>query len=90
MRQYASPENALKALAALEKDGKAIRVVYAQDRESGIKLFAREAWFVRAPNGELNAFLLKDAAERWSKQHGGEVLDFGAARTRVSRLVASR
>jgi hypothetical protein len=69
VRHYASPENALKTLAGLEKDGKTIRVVYAQDRESGIKLFANQAWFVRSQNGELNAFLLKDAAERWSRQH---------------------
>jgi NitT/TauT family transport system substrate-binding protein len=87
VRHYASPENALKALAALEKDGKAIRVVYAQDRESGIKLFANRAWFVRSRKGELSAFLLKQAAEQWAKQNGGEVLDFSAAR---ESLVASR
>ena len=43
LRHFNSPENALKALAALEKEGKTIRVVYAQDRESGIKLFANQA-----------------------------------------------
>ena len=87
VRHYASPENALKALAGLEKDGKAIRVVYAQDRESGIKLFANQAWFVRSSKGELSAFLLKEAAEGWSKKNGGAVLDFAAAR---ESLVASR
>lgn len=87
VRHYASPEAALKALAALEKDGKAARVVYAQDRETGIKLFASQAWFVRAPSGELSAFLLKDGAERWAKANGGTVLDFAAAR---ESLVASR
>ena len=87
VRHYASPENALKALAGLEKDGKTIRVVYAQDRESGIKLFASQAWFVRSSNGELSAFLLKQAAEGWSKKNGGAVLDFAAAR---ESLVASR
>lgn len=80
VRHFGSPENALKALADLEKEGKAIRVVYAQDRESGIKLFANQAWFVRSGNGELSAFLLKDGAEKWSKEHGGEVLDYAGAR----------
>jgi NitT/TauT family transport system substrate-binding protein len=42
---------------------------------------------VRSSSGELSAFLLKDAAERWSKQHGGAVLDFTAAR---ESLIASR
>ena len=80
LRHFSSPENALKALAALEKEGKTIRVVYAQDRESGIKLFANQAWFVRSGKGELSAFLLKDGAEKWSKEHGGEVIDYAGAR----------
>jgi len=80
VRHFSSPENALKALAALEKEGKAIRVVYAQDRESGIKLFANQAWFVRSGKGELSAFLLKDSAEKWSKEHGGETIDYAGAR----------
>ncbi|WP_245474214.1 ABC transporter substrate-binding protein [Bradyrhizobium zhanjiangense] len=87
VRHYGSPENAFNALAALEKQGKAVRVVYAQDRESGIKLFASQAWFVRSPGGELSAFLLRDRAETWSKQHGGQVLDYAGARDAV---VASR
>ncbi|NEV01891.1 ABC transporter substrate-binding protein [Bradyrhizobium uaiense] len=87
VRHYGSPENALKALAALEKEGKAIRVVYAQDRETRIKLFANQAWFVRSPKGELSAFLLKNKAEKWSKEHGGTVVDYVGAR---ESLVASR
>lgn len=87
VRHYSSPENALKALAVIEKEGKTVRVVYAQDRESGIKLFAQQSWFVRAGNGALNAFLSKQAAEIWSKAHGGGVLDYIAAREAV---VASR
>ncbi len=87
VRNYGSPENALKALAGLEKEGKSARVVYAQDRQSGIKLFANQAWFVRSPKGELSAFLLKDGAEKWAKANGGEVVDFSGAR---ESLVASR
>lgn len=87
VRNYGSPENALKALAVLEKEGKPVRVVYAQDHESGIKLFASQSWFVRSQNGELNVFLLKDGAEKWAKQHGGQVIDFAGAR---DSLVASR
>jgi NitT/TauT family transport system substrate-binding protein len=87
VRHYASPEAALKALSALEKEGKSARVVYAQDRETGIKLLAPKAWFVRAVNGDLNAFLLKTAAESWSKTHGGQVVDYTGAREAV---VASR
>lgn len=87
VRHYSSPEGALKALAALEKEGKSARVVYAQDRENGIKLFASKAWFVRAANGELSAFLLRGSAENWAKAKGGQVVDYAAAR---EAFVASR
>lgn len=44
---YASPEGAFAALATLEKSDGAARVVYVQDLESGIELFADQAWYVR-------------------------------------------
>lgn len=87
VRHYASPESAFKALAALEKEGKDIRAVYAQDAGSGIKLLANQAWFVRNAQGELTAFLLKEQAERQAREQGGDVLDFPTVN---QRLVADR
>jgi len=83
VRHYASPEAALKDLAALEKAGKTARAVYAQDAGSGIKLLAPLAWFVRGGKGEINAFLLKGDAEAWAKAHGGVVLDFTGTKAAV-------
>lgn len=83
VRHYGSPEAALKALALLEKEGKSVRVVFAQDRETGIKLLAPRAWFVHAGNGELSAFLLRSSAEKWSKANGGQVVDYTGARDAV-------
>ncbi|MER8536411.1 ABC transporter substrate-binding protein [Mesorhizobium sp. M1005] len=83
VRHYASPENAFKALKAIEGEGKSIRVFYAQDRESGIKLLGNQAWFVRADGGEVSAFLLKENAEKWANDHGGKVLDFAAAKASI-------
>ncbi|WP_220812237.1 ABC transporter substrate-binding protein [Pseudomonas paralcaligenes] len=79
VRHYSSPEAALKALAALEEEGKDIRAIYAQAADSGIKLLANQAWFVRNGKGELSAFLLKDQAEAYAQQHGGTALDFVSA-----------
>ena len=79
VRHYSSPEAALKALAALEQEGKDIRAIYAQAADSGIKLLANQAWFVRNGKGELSAFLLKDQAEAYAQQHGGTALDFVSA-----------
>jgi NitT/TauT family transport system substrate-binding protein len=83
VRHYASAENALKALKTIEGEGKSGRVVYAQDRNSGIKLLANQAWFVRADSGEVSAFLLKGQAEEWAKSKGGKVLDYNAVRAAV-------
>jgi len=87
VRHYASPEEAFKALAQLEEEGKDIRAIYAQASDSGIKLLANQAWFVRNGKGELSAFLLKGQAEAYAKANGGETLDFGSAN---QRLVAAR
>lgn len=81
VRHYASPANALEAARAAEVAGKKVRVVYAHDRNTGIKLFANQAWFARDAKGVLSAFLLKADAEAWAKAKGGAVLDFTAATT---------
>ncbi|MER9174431.1 ABC transporter substrate-binding protein [Mesorhizobium sp. M0955] len=83
VRHYASPQNAFKALKAIEGEGKPVRVFYAQDRESGIKLLGNQGWFVRADGGEVSAFLLKENAEKWARDHGGKVLDFAAAKDSI-------
>ncbi|BCG83379.1 ABC transporter substrate-binding protein [Mesorhizobium sp. 113-3-3] len=83
VRHYASPQNAFKALKAIEGEGKPVRVFYAQDRESGIKLLGNQAWFVRADGGEVSAFLLKETAAKWARDHGGKVLDFAAAKASI-------
>ncbi|MCU1716644.1 ABC transporter substrate-binding protein [Pseudomonas sp. 5P_3.1_Bac2] len=79
VRHYASPEAALQALAKLEEEGKDIRAIYAQAADTGIKLLANQAWFVRSNSGQLQAFLLKQQAEQFAAQQGGSVVDFASA-----------
>lgn len=88
VRHYASPEAALAALRALEGQGREARAFYAQDRDSGIKLLANQAWFVRDTKGGLSAFLLKGDAQARAAAQGGEVLDFAAVRSGAARLPA--
>ena len=78
VRHYATADGAFSALRKLEQDGKKVRVVYAHDRETGLKLFASDAWFVSA-KGETSAFLTREAADAWAAKHSGKVLDFAAA-----------
>ena len=82
VRNYASPESAFLDLSGLEQSGKKIRVIYGTDRSNGLKLFASDGWYV--VNGkEINAFLLKEVAEAWVRQHGGKLVDYAAARAAV-------
>jgi len=84
VRNYATPESAFADLAKLEKAGKKVRTVYAQDRETGIKLFASDAWFVSSGKNEINAFLLKESAEAWARKNSGKVLDFSGVRATIA------
>lgn len=81
VRHYSTPESALKALAAFEKSGKTVSAVYAQDHDKGIKLLAKNAWFVVSPAGEVDAFLLKGDADAFAQKSGGEVKDFNDAKS---------
>jgi NitT/TauT family transport system substrate-binding protein len=80
VRHYSTPESALKALAGFEKAGKPVRAVYAHDRNSGIKLLANLAWFVKGDKGQIDAFLLKGDAEAYAKAKGGAVVDYAAGK----------
>jgi sulfonate transport system substrate-binding protein len=83
VRLYSSIDATLRALRQLEAEGKAVRVTFVHDRQSGNKLFADKVWYVNA-GGKLSAFLLKAAADDWAKSHGGTVIGFAAARQIVA------
>ncbi|MBX8513155.1 ABC transporter substrate-binding protein [Pseudomonas cichorii] len=76
VRNYASPEEAIVQLAELKKNGHEIRGFYTQASDSGIKLLADSAWFVKTAPGRVDAFLLKDQAVSDAQARGGQVLDF--------------
>ncbi|MBL8403635.1 MAG: ABC transporter substrate-binding protein [Dechloromonas sp.] len=76
VRNYASPESALFAVRDAEKAGKKVRVVLVHDRQTGLKLLANLAWFVRSPNGQIDAYLEKDVADKAAQKVGGSVVNF--------------
>lgn len=81
VRSYATAETAFSEARKLEKANRKIRTIYAHDRETGLKLLAGDAWFVRQGNNEISAFLLKASAEAWAAKNNGKVLDFVAAKS---------
>jgi len=76
VRNYSSPESALFAIRDGEKNGKKIRAVYVVDKQSGLKLLGNLAWYVRNPNGQIDAYLQKDSADIAAKKTGGSVVTF--------------
>lgn len=88
VRNYSSPEAALFAVRDAEKAGKKIRVVFVHDRDSGLKLLANQAWFARSPNGQIDAYLQKGAAEKSAKASGGSVVNFAQTFATTAKLAA--
>jgi NitT/TauT family transport system substrate-binding protein len=89
VRSYASPEAAFADLKKLEASAKEIRVVYAHDQNSGIKLLAKLAWFASDAKGGLHAFLQKDAALAWANSNKGQLFDYAQARTQTNTVAAN-
>lgn len=90
VRSYATPNEAFAALAKVGETGGKVRAVFVQDHDSGLKLFASEAWYVRDAHGELAAFLLKGNADAYAQRTAGTVVDYAAAKTSAAQAIAAR
>lgn len=72
---YASIANMVKALSALQAEGKAADVMFVHDYNNGWKLFAENAYFVS--NGdEVAAFLVESDAQTYASSTGGQMTAF--------------
>jgi len=80
IRNYAQPQEAFAELAALDKQGEAVRAVFVQDHGSGLKLLANQAWYVRSTDGRIAAFLRRDSADNYAKSASGSVVDYASIR----------
>lgn len=90
VRNYVSPESALFAVRDAEKAGKKVRVVFVHDRQTGLKLLANLAWFTRSPNGQIDAYLEKEAAEKSAQKSGGTMVNFASTFASSTAKQASR
>ncbi|MEM5310696.1 ABC transporter substrate-binding protein [Paraburkholderia sp. JHI869] len=90
VRNYANAAEGFAALAKLEQSGSKVRAVYVQDHDSGQKLFASDAWYVRDAHGGVTAFLQKAGADAYAQHTSGAVVDYAAAKTGAQQALASR
>jgi len=79
IRSYPTLPEFFKAVAKYNAEGAKLNATYVYDRETGLKLFGKTAFFVKSPNGEFAAFLRKPEAESYAGKVGGTVLTFEQA-----------
>jgi NitT/TauT family transport system substrate-binding protein len=79
IKTYQTIVDLLKAVAKLNGDHEAFNATYVYDKPSGLKLFGKTAFYVKAASGEFSAFLRKPDADAYAKANNGAVLSFDQA-----------
>ena len=76
---YPTLKEFLKAVAGYQATGAKLNATYVYDRETGLKLFGKTAFYVARPDGDFAAFLRRDEAQRYAAGTGGKVVTFPEA-----------
>jgi NitT/TauT family transport system substrate-binding protein len=79
IKTYPSMTGFLKAVANYNSEGSKLNATYVYDKETGLKLFGKTAFYVKAGDGEYSTFLRKREAEVYAKKVGGTVVTFDQA-----------
>ena len=76
IKEYATLPEFLGAIAQFRATGAKINSTYVYDKETGLKLFGKTAFWVSTPKGEFATFLRRGEAEKYAASVGGKVIDF--------------
>jgi NitT/TauT family transport system substrate-binding protein len=79
IKTYPSMTGFLKAVANYNAEGSKLNATYVYDKETGLKLLGKTAFYVKAGDGEYSTFLRKREAEVYAKKVGGTVVTFDQA-----------
>jgi NitT/TauT family transport system substrate-binding protein len=77
--QYPTLKAFLKAVAEFQATGAKLNATYVYDKETGLKLFGKTAFYVQTPDGEFAPFLRKGEAEVFAAKAKGKVVTFDEA-----------
>lgn len=69
----------LKAVAEFNATGVRLNATYVYDKETGLKMFGKTAFYVKAANGEFSTFLRKREAEAYAKKVDGKLVTYDQA-----------
>jgi NitT/TauT family transport system substrate-binding protein len=75
---HTSVDAFLAAVDGFRKTGAKLNATYVYDRETGLKLFGKTAFYVRTSDG-FSTFLRKPDADDFASKNSGSVLDYEAA-----------
>lgn len=81
---YAGLPEFLKAVAKFRSVGQKLNATYVYDKETGLKLFGKTAFYVADPKGGMATFLRKKDAEKFAASVDGKVIDFEGALKSIS------
>lgn len=76
---YPDLKSFLTAVAKFRATGAKLNATYVYDKETGLKLFGKTAFYVVDPKGEYVTFLRKTEATAYAAKMGGKVVGFEEA-----------
>ena len=76
IKAYATLPEFLGAIASFRATGAKINSTYVYDKETGLKLFGKTAFWVVTPKGEFATFLRRGEAEKYAGTIDGKVITF--------------
>jgi NitT/TauT family transport system substrate-binding protein len=79
IKSYPTLAEFLKAVAKYNAEGAKLNATYVYDKNTGLKVFGKSAFYVKAPGGEFSTFLLKGDATAYAGKVGGTVMTFDQA-----------
>ena len=74
----------LSAVSKFNAVGQKLNATYVYDKETGLKLFGKTAFYVKSPEGKYQTFLRKKDAEKYAASVKGSVIGFEEALASVA------
>jgi NitT/TauT family transport system substrate-binding protein len=69
----------LAAVAKYNAEGAKLNATYVYDKETGLKLFGKTAFYVKSGDGTFSTFMRKREAEAFAKKSGGTLVTYDQA-----------
>ena len=84
IKTYPDVKSFLEAIAKFKAVGQKLNATYVYDEKTGLKLFGKMAFYVKAKDGTFKTFLRKPDADAYAAKSGGTVVGFEEALASLS------